>query len=61
MPYLVGLVNAAPGSKDGEAQDWATVWVLSCVAECEGGAEGGGEGESWREERVLAEWEEEAV
>ncbi|GAA5841832.1 hypothetical protein JCM9279_003121 [Rhodotorula babjevae] len=60
MPHLVGLVNAAPGSKDGEAQDWATVWVLSCVAECEGGAEGG-EGESWREERVLAEWEEEAV
>ncbi|GAA5900493.1 hypothetical protein JCM8208_000515 [Rhodotorula glutinis] len=61
MPHLVGLVNGAPGAKEGEAQDWATVWVLSCVAECEGGAEGGGEGESWREERVLVEWEEEAV
>lgn len=60
MPHLVGLVNGA-SSSEGQ-QDWATVWVLSCVDECEGGAgPGGGEGESWREERVLAEWEEEAV
>ncbi|BGP41561.1 hypothetical protein JCM10449v2_005552 [Rhodotorula kratochvilovae] len=59
MPHLAGLLNAAAGGKAGEAQDWATVWVLSCEGECEGGA--GAEGESWREERVLAEWEEEAV
>ncbi|GAA6049066.1 hypothetical protein JCM3770_003870 [Rhodotorula araucariae] len=57
MPHLATVVNAASG--DGEGQDWATVWVLSCQGECEGGA--GVEGESWREERVLSEWEEEAV
>lgn len=42
-------------------QDWACVWVLSCEAECAGGVDGGQEGENWKEERVLVEWEEEAV
>lgn len=53
MPHLVSVCPD---------QDWVTVWVLSCSAECEGGVEGEKEeGESWREERALIEWEEEAV
>lgn len=72
MPNLISVLNRTSGlngtspygedkevgekGKD-EGLDWATVWVFTCGAEC---ADGGkkGERETWREERVLVEWEE---
>ena len=74
MPNLISVLNRTEGlngtsayggggkEKKGEKEeglDWATVWVFACGAECvEGGKGNNKDKESWREERVMVEWEE---
>ncbi|GAA5907350.1 small subunit rRNA maturation protein TSR4 [Sporobolomyces salmoneus] len=70
MPNLISVLNRTEGlngtsaygdtGKKGEKEeglDWATVWVFTCGAECVD-SRGNREKESWKEERVMVEWEE---